>query len=241
MVVAALVAALGTVLVFLYVRGADVRAEEQFDTTKVLVATAPIASGESIEAAQQSGKVELRAVANGSVLPSAQRDYTQLNGLVATQTIYAGEQLVLDKFAKTAAATTALPITKGEMAISVNLTDPTRVAGFVRPGSEVSIFYNGPGPDQQPRAQLLLDRVTVIGVGSTTPTTGTAGTTADGSATGAANTEQLASTLMTLSVTQEQAQKVLLADTQGELAFALLTKDTKPHKGQPATLDNLFR
>ena len=35
------------------------------------------------------------------------------------------------------------------MAISVNLTDPARVAGFVNPGSEVGIFVSaddeGPG------------------------------------------------------------------------------------------------
>ena len=48
LVAAAVVAALGTALVFLYVRGADNRAEEKFETTDVLVATVQIERGERI-------------------------------------------------------------------------------------------------------------------------------------------------------------------------------------------------
>ena len=60
------------------------------------------------------------------------------------------------------------------MAISVNLTDPARVAGFVNPGSEVTIFMSGTDPaSTEPFTRMLLDRVTVLGVGSTTPTTTT--------------------------------------------------------------------
>ena len=48
LVAAAVVAALGSALVFLYVRGADNRAQEKFETTDVLVATVQIERGERI-------------------------------------------------------------------------------------------------------------------------------------------------------------------------------------------------
>ena len=62
----------------------------------------------------------------------------------------------------------------------MNLTDPARVAGFVNPGSNVAIFVGGTtqyvatSPDQElppdlPFTQLLLGKVLVLGVGSTTP------------------------------------------------------------------------
>ena len=105
------------------------------------------------------------------------------------------------------------------MASSINLTDPGRVAGFVSPGSEVAVFLTGTD-DQSGKAftRLLLDRVTVLGVGSTTPVSTT---TTDQS--GASTTEQLPRTLITLALTQQQVEKVTFAAANGELSFALLT------------------
>src|SRR5688500_6302141 len=88
---AALVAALGTALVFLYVKGADNRAEERFDTVEVLRAVATIEQGESIDDAATSGKLALQPVARDSVLSNAQTDTEELSGLAATTTIYPGE------------------------------------------------------------------------------------------------------------------------------------------------------
>ena len=34
----------------------------------------------------------------------------------------------------------ALPIPSGKVAMSVQLGDPQRVAGFVKPGSEIAVF-----------------------------------------------------------------------------------------------------
>ena len=72
LVVAVLVAALGSALVFLYTKGADTRAEEQFDTVEVLQATAVINPGEKIEDAQAAGKLALAAVSQDSLLDGYQ-------------------------------------------------------------------------------------------------------------------------------------------------------------------------
>ena len=77
---------------------------------------------------------------------------------------------------------------------------------------------------------MLLDRVTVLGVGSTTPVTTT--TTAED---GTQQTEQLPRTLLTLALSQEDAQKVILASKTLDVTFALLTKDSTVSADAPTT------
>jgi pilus assembly protein CpaB len=134
-------------------------------------------------------------------------------------TIYPGEQIISAKFGASAAVQSSLQIPDGMMASAVNLTDPGRVAGFVNPGSQVAIFMSGTDAETGlPFTRLLLDRVTVLGVGSTTPVSTT---TTD--QTGASTTEQLPRTLITLSLTQDQVQRVTFASNNGELSLGLLT------------------
>lgn len=235
LVVAALIAAMGTLLVFLYVRGADNRAVEQFDAVKVLKVEKQINAGETVAAAQAAGKIVEGTVDQGSKLEGALDTLAPIEGMIAQTTMYPGEQVVVNKFAPTAAASNTLTIPKGNIAMSVNLTDTARVAGFVNPGDHVAIFLSNANA-----SRVLLPDVEVIAVGTTTvvPTTTT-------DASGAQTTEQLPRTLFTLGVSQQQAEKILYANNGGggggELAFGLLNKDSvvKPDGG--ANASNLFR
>lgn len=238
LVAAAVVAALGTALVFLYVRGADSRAAQQFDTVDVLRATAPIEAGETIEQAATDGKLALQAVPQAQLLTDYQTSIDGLTGLVALTPIYPGEQIISDKFGGRADVASPLQIPKGQLAVSVNLTDPARVAGFVNPGSEVAVFLNGSATSGDPFTRVLLDRVTVLGVGSTTPVPAT---TTDASGQQATDQAPLPSTLLTLSVDQADAQRVLFAAANGELAFALLTDSSSVAPGPGVTANNLFK
>ncbi|MGH3345570.1 MAG: Flp pilus assembly protein CpaB [Nocardioides sp.] len=238
LVVAVVVALLGTALVYLYVRGADARANDRFDTVNVLRAVAPIEAGETIEDAASNGKLALEPVARDYLLPNYQTSVEALNGSVATVRILPGEQIVSDKFGdEVESGTGGLVIPKGMLAISVSLTDTGRVAGFVNPGTQVAIFLNGTdAASGQQFTRLLLEEVEVIAVGSTT-TTQTTTTTAEGTQT----TEQLPRTLMTLALEQKDAEKVLLGQSTDELAFAVLTKDSTINSGPGVTADDLFR
>jgi len=237
LVAAVLVAALGAVMVFLYVQGADSRAEERFDTVEVLKATAIIEPGETIEDAKAAGKLALAEVTQDQLLNGYLTNTDGIAGTKAMQTIYPGEQIVSDKFGAGVAAGSALPIPDDKIAISVNLTDPSRVAGFVNPGSEVAIFLTGTDEgDGSAYSRLLLPRVSVLGVGNTTPVSTT--TTDE---TGASTTEQLPRTLLTISVDQRQAEKVLYAQGNGELAFGLLTESSLVNPGEAMTFDLLFK
>jgi pilus assembly protein CpaB len=245
LVVAVLVAALGSALVFLYTKGADTRAEEKFDTVEVLKATAVIEPGEKFEDAQAAGKLALQAVSQDSLLDGYQTTTDSLGGTVSLGTIYPGEQIISAKWGASATVTSALQIPDTNMAVSVNLTDPARVAGFVSPGSQVAIFVTGTakpvdetGADAGPElpfSRLLLERVTVLGVGSTTPVSTT---TTDES--GQSTTEQLPRTLLTISVNQQQAEKILYAQANGELAFGLLTEKSAVAPAPAMTFDTLF-
>lgn len=236
LVVAVLVAAIGSALVFLYVKGADTRAQQKFDTVEVLKASVKIEPGETIEDAQAAGKLALSTIAQDQLLDGYQTSTESLAGTVALSAIYPGEQIIAAKFGTSAAVQSSLQIPDGAMAISVNLTDPARVAGFVSPGSDVSIFMSGSDLQTgQSFTRMLLDRVTVLGVGSTTPVSTT---TTDQS--GASTTEQLPRTLLTLALDQQQAQRVLYASSNGELAFALLTESSTVQSDPGVDATTLF-
>jgi pilus assembly protein CpaB len=240
LIIAAAVAALGTLLVFLYVRSADARAQDSVDAVQVLTVAQPIKSGESYDEALAAGKIVPKGVARSQLLANVQTNPEALKGTVALQNMLTGEQVVADKFGANAAeAASPLGIPQNKLAISVNLTDPDRVAGFVNPGSQVAIFVTSTageggattsGQVTGSRTHLLLARVTVLGVGSTTPVTTTT-TNEDGTQ----QTEQLPRTLLTLALTQEEAQQVILSSKTLEVTFALLTKDSTVGEGPDAT------
>jgi len=233
-VVAAIIAALGTALVFFYVQGADKRAQDKYDAVQVLTAVKQITPGETVAAAQAAGKIEVGNVSKGELLPGALTSLSGIENQIAQTNIYPGEQIIASKFGTSTAATNALTIPKGDIAVSINLTDTARVAGFVNPGDKVAIFLTSPA-----NTKLLLNNIEVIAVGTTTVVSTT---TTD--PTGAQTTEQLPRTLFTLGVTQAQAQKILYASSGGsgggELAFGLLNKDSIVKANGGANAGNLF-
>lgn len=238
LVVAAVIAALGTLLVFLYVRGADDRANQKFHAVKVLKAVKQINVGETVESAQAAGKIEESTVGEGERLPDALDSLAPIQGQIAQTNIFVGEQIVASKFGATPASSNALTVPDGKIAVSINLTDTARVAGFVNPGDKVAIFMNSNGgAGLGSFTRLLLTDIEVIAVGTTTVVS-----TTRTDSSGAQTTEQLPRTLFTLGVTQQQAEKIMFATGSGELAFAKIGKDAKLAAADPgANADNLFK
>ncbi|HEX4190693.1 MAG TPA: Flp pilus assembly protein CpaB [Marmoricola sp.] len=233
---AAVIAALGTLLVFLYVRGADTRAADKFKAVPVLMAVKQIDAGETVAQAQAEGKIEEGKVAEGQRLPDGLTSLQPISTEVAQTTIYPGEQIISSKFATTAASTSTLTIPKGLIATSINLTDTGRVAGFVNPGDKVAVFLTTSDGTLGQFTKTLLTNVEVIAVGTTTVVS-----TTKTDATGAQTTEQLPRTLFTLGVTQEQAAKLMFASAHGDLAFGLVNKDSVVSPNESVDSNNLFR
>lgn len=242
LIVAALIAVMGSSMVFLYVQSADSRARAKQDPVQVLTAVQPIAAGETLGHAQSTGKLALAPVPRELVLDGAMTSVGSLADEVALEPIYPHEQIITAKFG-TSGSQDRLSIPKGMIAVSASLNDTGRVAGFVSPGSEVSVFLTGkdsvglhPAPGVSSGTRLLLPKVTVIAVAQ--QTLAPSGTTTNGQAQGQGN---LPPTLFTFAVTQKDAQKLIYASQNGTLSFGLLT-DTSTIRPLPATTgQNLFK
>lgn len=239
---AALVAVLGTVLVVLYVHGSNDRAKSHYDLESVLVATSTIQAGESFGDATDQGQVDLKQVVSQDVVSGAVTSNDQIDrSQVAQTTIYPGQQIVTQQFGAISSlpnqAVTNLDLPRGDIAISLSLTDPGRVAGFVNQGSHVAIFATSAS-----YSRILLPDVLVIGVGSSALTNGT--TTTTGTTTGSTDSTTLPSTLLTIAVDQADAQKVLLAQQTAPanvLSFGLLNDKSKIKRHTVVNPGNLFQ
>ena len=231
LLVAALIALAGTALIVLYVQGIDARATKGQELVEVLVATDIIDTGETVADAQEAGKFEKAEVRRDDLVDGGLSSTTSIADLVAVGTIYPGEQLIARKFGSLG-DTQSLVIPDNKMAVSVELTDFERVAGFVNPGNEVAIFSTPQDltallPDDKEQklgdiTRIILTRVPVIGVGTTSVTSRT--TQTEG---GDQVAEEVARTILTLAVTQDEAEKLIQADRNSDLTFALLTDQSK--------------
>lgn len=241
LVLAALIAALGTMLVWLYVQGAEDRAEEDRAAVSVLVATQSIAQGESFSDASSAGKFEEAEIPKDALLPGALTSLDALEGKVALVPIYDGEQLLAAKWGGSAdvdVTAKVLAIPKGKMAVTVQLTDPQRVAGFVKPGSEVSVIVVVSPPEGPTYyTRTLVRSATVLGVGDTSTIVTQTKTTKEGEST----TDAIPQTLLTLALDQVDAERVVWGTSHGELHLALVNDKTDLGPTQQVDEPRLFQ
>ncbi len=214
LVVAAVIAALGVGLVFIFARGAENRAAEKYQTTKVVTVAAgkTVLPGESIKSALDTGKLAETAVPQGQVLENSlrQSDLGNLDGKVALTTLYAGEQLLSTKFGGVGdpVDVASLPLPKGMIAKPESFDLP--VGSFIEPGSQLAVFLT---VDPATPTCLLIDRVTVLSKGAQTATTDT---TQD------PNAAATSAPALHLAVTQQQFQWIQDGRERGQLSVALL-------------------
>jgi len=238
LIAAFVVAAIGAAFIFLYVQGVDDRALAGQQPVQVLVVKTTIPAGTTGAQAVSSGALQIKKIARDAAAPGALSEVEPIRGLVALAPLFPGEQLLRAKFGAGAAASSGLPIPSGLLAVSVQLGDPARVAGFVQPGAEVAVFVTlsptggtggaggtggSAGAASSDSTRLLLERVPVLATGPTTLVS----QTRTNEQTGESNTEQIPKAILTLGLPQEKAQRLIYAQGHGQLYFALLTKDSK--------------
>jgi pilus assembly protein CpaB len=240
-VIAAVVLAIvGTAAVFAYVRGADNRAIAGQEVTDVLVAAKDVPVGTTAQQAVDKGLVVKEAIASKGVPDGAMTTVDASNAdLIATSNIVAGQIVLSDLFATTAAAPGTLAIPDGQMAVSIALLDPAHVGTFVQAGSQIAVFdsfnINERAGGRTPAGdhlqdnhtytratRILLPRVTVLAVGATTTPT-----TPDSSSQDQSSAGQQVLTLVTVAVTQAQAEKLIQGTQTGTLYLGLINAQTK--------------
>jgi pilus assembly protein CpaB len=217
-----LVAAVGTALIGLYVKGADTRATSKQTLLPVVVAKVDLAPGSTAG----SSDVEIQQWRKADLPPDYVTDPTSVIGKVTATQIYAKQAILKPMFtAKPAAA--KIGITKGHMGISVELSDPERAAGLLTPGSLVNIFSipNGGGNGGQKTPKIILKSISVIQIGNenvaslSTPAPATAGS---GTASNSASKDNVARTVVSLDLDEGQATDLLKANSNGTLYFGVL-------------------
>lgn len=244
LIAALVVAALGTVLVFLYAQNAENKAQEGQALVKVLVAKTKIEVGTTGSTASSNGAFEQQEIPKANVVAGALSDATPLANLVALVPVFPGQQIISQQWGA-AGQTSGLSLPSGDIAISVSLGDTQRVAGFVQPGSFVAVFVSGaakagPTGNSPGGVRTLLPKVQVLAVGPSTAVSKSTGTPSG-------NTEAIPTAILTLAVTQEEAKKILYVTsapgaTYGQMTFALLDNNSKiVTPDVPLTDQNLFR
>jgi pilus assembly protein CpaB len=242
LIAAVLVAALGTVLVFVYVQKADDRALADQKPVKVLVAKTAVSAGTRVIDAANAGSFLEKEIPASALVPGALSSIDPVKDQVALGSIFPGQQLLTAMFGATASVDAAIAIPAGQIAVSFSFNDPARVAGFVQPGSQVAVFvsYTDPtvkGPFGK-GVRILLPKMTVIAVGPTTITP-----PADPAK---ANPEAQPRAMLTLAATQLQAEKLIFATNGGGSLYLGLLNDRSKIKAEPfgnpgITGENIFR
>jgi pilus assembly protein CpaB len=240
--VAILLAAFGTVLVLAYVHQANMRAVQGVKAVSVLVAGSEIPSGTSAGQALRQGSLVHQTEPAASVPADALRSITpDLAGLVTNGNVPSGAVLTRSMLVSAAEVTGGVAIPKGLLAITVQLCVQEDVAGYVTPGSRVAVFdtYTKGSVGQPDRTcnvdraaflpsvvntTLVLPRVEVLSVG---PAPALGQGTSSGGFGSASSASAQGAVLVTLAVTQAEAEKLISLE-EAELPYlALLTPSSQ--------------
>jgi pilus assembly protein CpaB len=236
LIISILLAAGGTALVALYVRTADTRAQDQEQRVSVLVAARDLDTGKPVGEVISTAfedKSYPKGLAPANAYPGGDAGLARLNkeqgGDTPLSRIFKGQVIVPSMFGEKA-DTSSRGIDKENVAITLNLADPNRVAGLVGPGSEVAIYGVFTKGREEPTVKVLIPRVQVIKVGAlgvSPPADGTA-------------PEAVPNALVSLNVSPDEALKLALARSTAELSLALLGEDASVAEGSMLGLKGLL-
>ncbi|MDA8324355.1 MAG: RcpC/CpaB family pilus assembly protein [Actinomycetota bacterium] len=236
--VAIVLALVGTGAVLIYVRQANQRALAGQKAVTTLVASRQIPAGTSVGLALKDGMLTPEKLPAASVPPNAVRAISPALGTLVLSTDVASGQLLLRPMLVTSVtASSGLAIPARDIAVTIALCVPQAVAGFVTAGSQVAIFdtvvtsgsassgcNSGSASSSSKNnvyTRVLLPRVTVLAIGqaASTGTASVPGTTLQNSNSGGAGNGTV---LVTLAVTQTDAERVITLAQAGIPYLALL-------------------
>jgi len=239
---AVVLALIGTFAVYSYAHNADKRAVAATRHVQVVMADKSVPAGTTWADALKNHYLSQQNIPVNSKPDHAvgSLDASIPTSEVATAQIAPGQVVVREMFGKASAATGILAIPQGKLAISVSLSSDADVAGFVQPSSQVAIFVTAklskpPATVTQGTlgndtdlyvTKLLLARTTVLATSQVAPSDLEK---AGGSGSSSGNGNEL----LTLAVTQQEAQQIILAQQTSQLYLGLLsdTSVTGPDGG----------
>ncbi len=243
-VLALVLAVVGTAGVLAYVKKANARALAGMKPVSVLVAQKKIPSGTPVDTALRDGALASESLPASSVPANALSSVpAALSALVLSAALQPGQLLLRPMLVAPAQLVSGLAIPPGLMAVTIDFCLPEVVAGALHSGSEVAVFdtVSSSQVSAQPgcagahvqvsgstRTRMVLTKVLVLSVGtSTAPSaTGSPSTTALGSSSSSSSSSGTG-TLVTLAVSQANAERLIQLTESGLPYLALLTPTSR--------------
>jgi pilus assembly protein CpaB len=224
--VAVLMAALASFGVFLTIRSMPVR-EVEIARVQAVVAAKPLAVGTMIT----KDDVKLVPWPAANQVPGS---FTEVEKVVNRGVIVAAAQnepLTESKLAAVGSGAGLPPtIPEGMRAISVRVNEVIGVAGFVVPGTRVDVLVTVKGRDDRTQTRAVLSNVTVL----------TAGTRYDQER-ATKEGKPIPTSVVTLLLTPNDAEKMTLASEEGRIMLALRNPlDTQPTQTEGARMAALL-
>jgi pilus assembly protein CpaB len=226
--IAIVLATLGTAGGLYLVLSADSRAQSRISNPiTVAIAAVRIPVGTTGAKIRADEMVRLVKMPKDSVPSDAMPDISvEQDKLVITSNIEAGQILLRANFGEQSTVTSGLPLPAGKMAVTVETGAPEQVAGYVQRGSQVVIFLtytvvqpNGTKTNIE-RTRVLLPRVEVLAVG-----------TYQQARTNANTSTRTSTLLVTVAVSQDEAERLIEGRSHGTLYLGLLTDSVQVSPG----------
>ncbi len=246
-VLAIVLAVVGTAAVLLYVnKTRDSVAEGQTAVT-VLVAKQRIPAGTSGASVRSRDLLEPIVMPAGALPADSLIEIpAELDELVLTHDIQPRQLMLKGMFGAATKLSGGVAVPEKMMAVSLKLAAEEEVGGFVRPGSQIAVFGTFKMADKAFKeatgesnfsTRLLLPRVEVLAVGAY----GADGVTSAQQTSGDPEQTGKVTLLVTISVTQADAEKVIHALRIGELYLSLLTDTSEARLGPGVDNRTLLR
>ncbi len=250
--VAIVLAMIGTGAVLIYVKRADQRAIAGQKAVSVLVAARQVPAGTLAGTALRDGDLTAQKLPAESVPADAVRSVGPgISGLALSADLPAGQLLLRPMLVTKVQAASGLPIPAGKVALTVQMCVQKAVAGFVSSGSDVDVFntffkgaasevnWSCAGTTWQSgatdiRTRLVLANVPVLAVGQAAAS---ASTGSSASSTGVftnsgsdTSSSQATVLLITVAVSQADAERLIHLAEDGipYMALAGSASDSKP-------------
>ena len=154
-VIALVVAVVGAGAVVAYAQSADQRAVAGQEVTTVYIAQKAVPEGTSAKAAVDQGLIAPEQVVAKGAPEGAMKELSPAtSSLVAQSDIAVGEVVLTSRFGTPKVLTVAPVVPKGQIAITVSLSDPARIAPLLKPGSRI-VLYDTFNP-RDPKAGTLV-------------------------------------------------------------------------------------
>jgi Flp pilus assembly protein CpaB len=231
LMLALVVGATATVLVYMYVQRVETRSNEGLKTREVLVAARSFPAGTTGADILAAQGVELNEVPIKYASPGALSTQEQLAapGLTLANDLTAGEQLTSARFQESASQAFLTQFPEGTEALSLPLDYVRGVSGHIQPGDQVNAYVTGDrakfkfkvnvqtDADGAPtgvsiggKSQstfLMLAEIPVIEVLASSPT------------------QEVAAPTMTLAVSEKEAASLISAQETAKLWFTLVPQE----------------